>query len=115
MDGSTDRSARRATELIDELVVGHRELARAQAWCAGLMMEFAETRSVCDRRVIADRAAAGVEAGTGRVNSLARKSAWPCGNRNTLCRTRWWSPAGCGRTPRTRGMRGGPVTSPTTR
>src|SRR5664279_6026279 len=62
MDGSTDRSARRATELIDELVVGHRSLAKAQARCAALMMEFAETRSVCDRRVIADREAAGVDA-----------------------------------------------------
>ena len=62
MDGSTDRSARRATELIDELVVGHRSLARAQAWCAALMMEFAETRTVCDRKVIAEREAAGVEA-----------------------------------------------------
>jgi len=62
MDGSTDRSARRATELIDELVVGHRALARSQAWCAALMMEFAETRSVCDRTVIAEREAAGVEA-----------------------------------------------------
>ena len=62
MDGSTDRSARRATELIDELVVGHRALARAQAWCAALMMEFAETRTVCDRKVIAEREAAGVEA-----------------------------------------------------
>ena len=48
--------------MIDELVVGHRELARAQAWCAALMMEFAETRSVCDRRVIAEREAAGVQA-----------------------------------------------------
>ena len=77
MDGATDRSARRATELIDELVVGHRALARAQAWCAELMMEFAETRSVCDRRVIADREATGVEARTRRVNSPVRKSAWP--------------------------------------
>ena len=48
--------------MIDELVVGNRALARAQAWCAALMMEFAETRSVCDRRVIAEREAAGVEA-----------------------------------------------------
>ena len=48
--------------MIDELVVGHRSLARAQAWCAALMMEFAETRSVCDRTVIAEREAAGVEA-----------------------------------------------------
>ncbi len=48
--------------MIDELVVGHRELARAQARCAALMVEFAETRSVCDRRVIADRKAAAVEA-----------------------------------------------------
>jgi len=62
MDGSTDQNGRRATELIDELVVGHRELARAQARCAGLMIDFAETRSVCDRNVIAEREAAGVEA-----------------------------------------------------
>ena len=48
--------------MIDELVVGHRSLARAQAWCAALMMEFAETRTVCDRKVIAEREAAGVEA-----------------------------------------------------
>ena len=61
MEGSTDRSARRATELIDELIVGHRELARAQARCAGLMMEFAATRAVCDRNVIAERETAGVE------------------------------------------------------
>ena len=60
MDGSTDRNARRATELIDELVVGHRELARAQARCAALMLDFAETRSILDQRRIAEREAAGV-------------------------------------------------------
>jgi hypothetical protein len=43
MEGSTDRTARRAAELIDELVVGHRELARAQARCAALMLNFAES------------------------------------------------------------------------
>ena len=60
MEGFTGRSikpATRAAELIDELVVGHRQRARAQAQarCAALMMEFSETRSVCDRQVIADR------------------------------------------------------------
>ncbi len=48
--------------MIDELVVGHRELARAQARCAALMLDFAETRSVCDQRRIAEREAAGVPA-----------------------------------------------------
>jgi len=60
MGESTDRNTARAAELIDELVVGHRALAQAR--CAALMMEFAETRSACDRRVIADRQAAGVQA-----------------------------------------------------
>ena len=62
MGESTDRNTARAAELIDDLVVGHRALAKAQARCAALMMDFAETRSACDRRVIADLAAVGVEA-----------------------------------------------------
>ncbi|HYN72533.1 MAG TPA: hypothetical protein VES60_08535, partial [Nakamurella sp.] len=65
MEGSTARTinpATRAAELIDELVVGHKELAKAQARCAGLILEFAETRSACDRQIIADREAAGVDA-----------------------------------------------------
>ena len=62
MGDSTDRNTARAAELIDELVVGHRALAKAQARCAALMMEFAETRSACDRRVIAAREPAGVQA-----------------------------------------------------
>src|SRR5664280_1873783 len=61
MEGPTGRHATRAAELIDALVLHHRELAKAQARCAALMMEFSETRSACDRRVIADRQAAGVD------------------------------------------------------
>ena len=60
MGESTDQNTGRAAELIDALVLHHRELARAQARCAALMMEFSETRSACDRRVIAGRQAAGV-------------------------------------------------------
>ena len=62
MGESTDRSTARAAELIDDLVVGHRALAKAQARCAALMMDFAETRSACDRQPLADREAAGVAA-----------------------------------------------------
>src|SRR5664279_5331785 len=61
MEGSTDQNTGRAAELIDALVLHHRELAKAQARCAALMMEFSETRSACDRQVIADRQAAGVD------------------------------------------------------
>jgi hypothetical protein len=65
MGESTDRSinsATRAAELIDELVMQHRGLAKAQARCAALMMEFSETRSACDRQVIAEREASGRDA-----------------------------------------------------
>ena len=62
MGGSTDQNTGRAAELIDALVLHHRELAKAQARCAALMMEFSETRSACDRRVIAEREAAGRDA-----------------------------------------------------
>ena len=60
MGESTDRNTGRAAELIDALVLHHRE--KAQARCAALMMDFAETRSVCDRRVIAEREASGRDA-----------------------------------------------------
>ena len=59
MGESTDKNTGRAAELIDALVLHHRELAKAQARCAALMMEFAQTRSVCDRKVIAYREAVG--------------------------------------------------------
>jgi len=62
MGESTDKNTGRAAELIDALVLHHRELAKAQARCAALMMEFSETRSACDRRVIAEREAAGRDA-----------------------------------------------------
>src|SRR5664280_622470 len=61
MEESTDQTTGRAAELIDALVLHHRELSKAQARCAALMMEFSETRSACDRQVIADRRAAGVD------------------------------------------------------
>ena len=48
--------------MIDALVLHHRELAKAQARCAALMMEFSETPSACDRRVIAEREASGRDA-----------------------------------------------------
>jgi len=56
---STDHNTARAAELIDALVLHHRELAKAQARWAALKLEFSETRSACDRQVIADRQAAG--------------------------------------------------------
>ena len=69
MGESTNRNTARAAELIDDLVIGHRSsvighraLAKAQARCAALMMDFAETRSACDRRVITAREPAGVQA-----------------------------------------------------
>ena len=58
MAESTDQNAR-AAELIDDLVLQHRELAKAQARCAALMLDFAETRSACDRQDIAERGASG--------------------------------------------------------
>ena len=57
---STDHNGR-AAELIDALVLHHRELAKAQARWAALKLEFSETRSACDRQVIADRQAAGAD------------------------------------------------------
>ena len=62
MGESTDQNTGRAAELIDALVLHHRALSKAQARCAALMMEFFETRSACDRRVIAEREAAGRDA-----------------------------------------------------
>jgi len=62
MGDFTGKNTRRAAELIDELRLHHRELAKAQARCAALMMDFAETRSACDRQPLADREAAGVAA-----------------------------------------------------
>jgi hypothetical protein len=88
MEGPTGRHATRAAELIDELVVGHRALAKAQARCAALMMEFTETRTACDRQVITEREAAGRNAmykagefaGT-EISMALRESKHPCSTR----------------------------------
>jgi len=79
------------------------------------MMEFSETRSACDRRAIADRAAVGVEArhkpgefaGT-EISMALRESKYSVQNTMVVARR-------LRATPRTRGMPGGPVISPATR
>lgn len=59
MGESTDQNTSGAAALIEELVAQYKELSKAQARCAAVMMEFADTRSSCDRQIIAERQAAG--------------------------------------------------------